>query len=597
MNADRFLALYDRVADAPDAVGRLRRFVLDLAVRGKLVEQDPADEPALELLRRIEAERARLVRSGEIRRPKPVAALDEDALPFGLASGWAWTQIARLGVVSPRNEAADDLQASFVPMPLIAADYGAGHQHETRPWGQIKKGYTHFAEGDVGLAKITPCFENGKSTVFRGLTGGLGSGTTELHVVRPLFVAADYIVLFLKSSHFIETGKPRMTGTAGQKRLPKDYFTDSPFPLPPLAEQHRIVAKVDELMALCDRLEETRAAREAGRDELTKATLSRLTAPGTPGAPGTPETTRHTTRNAGNVAAARPVVARSFRSQARFAVDALPALTARADQVKNLRQTILNLAVRGKLVEQNPADEPASELLQRIKLLRASTQRGSSLKVASPQATWRFELPDGWRWTPLAEISDVTMGQSPPGDTYNKVGEGVPLINGPVEFTAGPFGRTVANQYTTAPRKFCEEGDLLICVRGSTTGRTNVAGFRACIGRGVAAIRSSFEDEFIRLFIWGAREEIISMGRGAAFPSVSKRQLENLAIPLPPLAEQRRIVAKVEELMALCDRLETGLAGAEATQTRLLGSLLQESLALQETETDSEALGATGAGA
>ena len=103
-------------------------------------------------------------------------------------------------------------------MPLIASRYGLEIEHEVRRWGEIKRGYTHFAEGDVGLAKITPCFENGKSAVFRYLTGGIGSGTTELHIVRPLFVDPDYILIFLKCAHFIEGGIPKMTGTAGQKR-------------------------------------------------------------------------------------------------------------------------------------------------------------------------------------------------------------------------------------------------------------------------------------------------------------------------------------------------------------------------------------------
>ena len=145
----------------------------------------------------------------------------------------------------------------------------------------------------------------------------------------------------------------------------------------------------------------------------------------------------------------------------------------------------------------------------------------------------------------------------------------MPLINGPVEFTSGPFGRTIVNQFTTAPTNFCEEGDLLICVRGSTAGRTNIAAFHACIGRGVAAIRSSFDDEFIRLFLWNAREDIIAMGRGIAFPSISRKQLENLAIPFPPLTEQHRIVAKVDKLMALCDRLEEARTERETTRDRL----------------------------
>ena len=189
-----------------------------------------------------------------------------------------------------------------------------------------------------------------KSIVFRNLTGGTGSGTTELHVVRPIFVDADYIVLFLKTPHFIETGIPRMTGTAGQKRVPAEYFANSPFPLPPLAEQHRIVAKVDELMALCDQLESVRTEREMTRDRLASASLARLNAPDPD--PGV------------------------FQDQAAFALDNLAPLTTRPDQIKALRQTILNLAVRGKLVPQDPNDEPASELLKRI-----ATEKARLVKV------------------------------------------------------------------------------------------------------------------------------------------------------------------------------------------------------------------------
>jgi type I restriction enzyme, S subunit len=130
----------------------------------------------------------------------------------------------------------------------------------------------------IGLAKITPCFENGKSAVFRNLTGGIGAGTTELHIVRPLFVDQDYILLFVKSPHFIETGIPKMTGTAGQKRVPTEYFARSPFPLAPLAEQHRIVAKVDALMALCDQLEASLAAAGTRR-RLLDALLAEALAP------------------------------------------------------------------------------------------------------------------------------------------------------------------------------------------------------------------------------------------------------------------------------------------------------------------------------
>lgn len=254
-----------------DQIKQLRQTILDLAVRGKLVERDPNDEPASELLKRIEEEKIRLVKAGMTRKGKKPPPVEDS--PTQLPNSWCWTQIAEVGLISPRNDFPDDHIASFVPMSVIPAEYGTFNSHEMRQWGDIKKGYTHFAEGDVGLAKITPCFENGKSVVFRNLAGGIGSGTTELHVVRPIFVDADYIVIFLKSPHFIENGILKMTGTAGQKRVSREYFANSPFPLPPLPEQRRIVAKVDELMLLCDQLEANLSAGDNGRNSLLESLL------------------------------------------------------------------------------------------------------------------------------------------------------------------------------------------------------------------------------------------------------------------------------------------------------------------------------------
>jgi type I restriction enzyme, S subunit len=185
MNAERLLQHFDRIAEAPDAVAHLRRFILDLAVRGKLVDQDSNDEPASKLLKRIQAEKERLLKNGKNRKAKLIEPLQDEDCVFTLPKNWKWSQLAEIGIINPRNDFDSESLASFVSMPLISAEYGIPHTHEIRTWGDIKSGYTHFAEGDVGLAKITPCFENGKSTVFRSLTGKLGSGTTELHIVRP----------------------------------------------------------------------------------------------------------------------------------------------------------------------------------------------------------------------------------------------------------------------------------------------------------------------------------------------------------------------------------------------------------------------------
>ena len=551
MNAERLLSLYDRVADAPDAIDHLRRFVLDLAVRGKLVEQDPADEPASALLTRIAAERARMEKARKLRRRKLASRLAEPH--FSLPENWCWARIRE--VASDRGQEVPERPFTYIDVSAIDKKAGAISKPKVlEPDNAPSRARRVARRGDVVYSCVRPYLLNVAiiecdfnpppiaSTAFEVLNGhGL--------------VLPRYTWMVLRSSFMIACVERRQRGQA-YPAISSTDFAVLPFPLPPLAEQRRIVPKVDELMAVCDRLEEARAAREDTRDRLTKASYARLTDAETD--------------------------AETFRDHARFAIHALPALTVRPDQIQDLRQAILSLAVRGKLVEQDPSDGPASELLKRIEVQRAKTPVGRrqasyclGIGDADPDP---YDLPNGWQWTPLARISDITMGQSPPGRTYNKSGDGTPLINGPVEFTSGPFGRTIINQFTTAPRKLCEEGDLLICVRGSTTGRTNIAAFHACIGRGVAAIRSSFDDGFIRLFLWSARADIIAMGRGMAFPSVSKKQLENLAIPLPPLAEQHRIVAKVDELMALCDRLEDGLDSTDGPRNRLLESLLQVTL-------------------
>lgn len=567
MNAARLLAHYEKIADAPDAIPSLRRFVFDLAVRGKLVGQAPNDKPASELLKRITAERARLANAGEIRRPKAPVLLNRDELPFPLPWAWVWTQIAELGVISPRNDSRDDRVASFVPMPMIPADYGAFNLHEPRPWGEIKKGYTHFAEGDVGLAKITPCFENRKSIVFRNLTGGIGSGTTELHVVRPLFVNADYIVLFLKSPHFIETGIPRMTGTAGQKRVPAEYFANSPFPLPPLAEQHRIVAKVDELMALCDRLEKARTTREETRDRLTAASLARLNAPDPDAA--------------------------VFQNHTAFALDNFRPLTTRPDQIKDLRQAILNLAVGGKLVEQDPNDEPAAGLLKRIskekkQMVAAGKFKTFDGELLGDNANSPFLIPANWTWCYLDDLAAIARGGSPrPIKSYlTDDPNGIPWIKIGDSVRGSIYIKNTKERIRPeglTKSRMVYPGDLLLS-NSMSFGYPYITNIRGCIHDGWLVIRTpeTLVDKLYlhTLFISSHAKQIFSkLASGAVVQNLNADKARLLPVPLPPLAEQRRIVAKVDQLIALCDRLETGLATADGTRSRLLESLLRDALA------------------
>ena len=169
-------------------------------------------------------------------------------------------------------------------------------------------------------------------------------------------------------------------------------------------------------------------------------------------------------------------------------------------------------------------------------------------------------MKKGWQTKSLGDVCEIIMGQSPDGESYNTTGEGVPLINGPVEFSSESFGKTVRTKFTTQPTKFCKEGDLILCVRGSTTGRMNIAGFDACVGRGVAAIRAKQYQPWINHFISSKRDEIHGKGTGATFPNVSGDSLASFELIVPPLAEQQRIVGLLDEAF---EGLATAKANAE----------------------------------
>ena len=331
MNADRLLAHYKKIADAPDAVPRLRRFILDLAVRGKLVEQDTEDESATELLKRIAAAKTRLVKAGKIRKRPDLFYAEGISPPFNLPAMWCWCRLDTVGAI-----------------------IGGGTPPAADP--------ANFSEPGTGIPWLTPADLGGYNNLYiehgsRDLSekGLRSSSATMMPVGTVLFTSRapiGYVAIAVNPiatnqgfksivpyvgdcSRFIaltmQTFAPEINANAPGttfKEVSGKIVAGVPIPLPPLAEQHRIVAKVDELMALCDRLEEARTERETRRDRLAAASLARLNEPD-------------------------PDLG-VFQNHASFALDNLIPLTTRPDQIKALRQTILNLAVRGKLVDARP---------------------------------------------------------------------------------------------------------------------------------------------------------------------------------------------------------------------------------------------------
>lgn len=257
--SDQQRALLSEITLQQSILNKFKQAVLQEAIQGKLTAdwraENPNVEPASHLLHRIKSEKDRLIAEKKIRKQKPLPEITPEEIPFEIPENWEWCRLGFLGEVSPRNNVPDEKDVSFVPMSAIPVEYKGEIKAEKRPWREIKTGYTHIADGVVASAKITPCFENGKAAVFRNLTGSVGTATTELHVLRPILAHADYLLIFLKSPFYIHTGIPKMTGTAGQKRVPLDYFTNALVPIPSMAEQTAIVKKVDSMMKICHDLE------------------------------------------------------------------------------------------------------------------------------------------------------------------------------------------------------------------------------------------------------------------------------------------------------------------------------------------------------
>ena len=592
-----FFDNFQAFVELPKGIEKLREMILDLAVRGNLVEQCDADEPASEMLARIAAERERREKAKELRKKKYPPPPVYDELPRILPKGWAWTRLSIIGEIGPRNDVADDLEVSFLPMKTIADGFAGSIEPEVRPWGEIKKGFTHVADGDIALAKITPCFQNRKSAVIRDLLNGVGAGTTELHVVRPIgnSIVPEYALLHLKCLTFLNVGVSKMTGSAGQKRVPKDYFSDTPFPLPPLAEQRRIVSKVEGLMSLCDTLESHRLARMSVRERARRSVLVRLTSASAPA----------TTPSHKKPAQASP---ETLQSSWQRLSDHFEVLLDQPSGVDELRQSILQLAVQGKLVPQNPSDEPASELLARAADERREIwERCELAKFRSakkePKKGWKnkykpagaferaplYQIPEMWEWISFNQI----LAQFQYGPRFAKgeyVDDGIPTLRtsdmnfkGQVKLDDAPKVRI---PQTTEDHWCLWPDDLIVTRTGATIGKCAL--YKASWGKAIASaylIRFRFTREtvypdFVLLYLMSpvGLELLISGATEMAQPNVNATNISEFPTPIPPLAEQKRIVSKVSVLLSQLDELSTEMRSRQSTTDALLTALIHQIL-------------------
>ena len=547
MNANRLPAHYERISEAPDAIPSLRRFILDLAVRGKLVKHEPENEHVTDLLERRKI------------------ATSRDG-PFELPSSWVWVNVAsvavaRLGKMLDKTKNKGTTRKYLRNINVRWFDFDLSDIRKMRfedselPELALRLGDVLICEGG----------EPGRAAVWDGRQRDIYFQKA-IHRVRFVnFVDSHFFVKALRVSADDGRLAEYFTGT-GIKHFTGKGLADYLFPLPPFDEQHRIVAKVDELMEFCDRLDAMRSEREATRNRLATASLARLNAP-------SPDPT-------------------TFRNHAAFALENLTPLTTRPDQIKAIRQTILNLAIRGKLVEQDPNDEPASKLMKRIAGDRESFGTIGSLKKPKPlppidTANTPFDLPSGWAWVRFPEIGIFGRGKSkhrPRNDPVLYSDGKYPFIQtGDVARSHGSI-KTYSSLYNDAglaQSAMWPAGTLCITIAVNIAD-SGILAFDACFPDSVVGlvVHDSFKSaRFFEYFIRTAKDDLQEFAPSTAQKNINLGILTEILIPLPPLAELHRIVTKIDDLMALCDRLEQSLATGDTARRRLFDAVLHDALA------------------
>ena len=544
MNADRLLALYDRVSGAPDAVPRLRRFVLDLAVRGRLVEQIASEGEGAALLPRIAKAWKDPRMAGKFKKTKILPAIGATTAPFEIPGSWSLVPLGA-AVVLINGRAFKPIEWSEKGLPIVRIQ---NLNNPLAPFnrfdGDVKEKFL-IVDGDLLIS-----WSGTPGTSFGAHIWSGGPAVLNQHIFKSKLVNDVFDKQFLKiaiNARLLELIE-QAHGGVGLQHITKPKLEAVAITLPPRAEQRRIVARVDELMAIYDRLEKARTVREDTRDRLTKVSYARMSV------------------SDANHAA--------FRTHARFAVDALPALTARSDQVKHVRQSILDLAVRGKLVEQDPADEPPARLDPAI-----------PHDLAPP-----FPVPPNWRWSRLHALGMLKGGGTPSKARDDFWNGSIPWVS-PKDMKVDYIAETRLNiteaAITGSAAKLIEAESILFVVRGMILSHS----FPVAISRVPLTINQDMKAitlknpemaEYLLRSLKGLRLQVLTRVKRSSHGTcrIEGRDYRDFMIPLPPLAEQRRIVTKVDELMALCDRLELSLSTVENGRHRLLELVLREALKL-----------------
>jgi type I restriction enzyme S subunit len=544
---------FEIALETPDGVKKLRELILSFATQGKLVKQDPKDQPASKLLKEIEAEKRMLVKEGKVRNLAPLEPIKE--VPYEIPTNWQWVRLIDIAEYNGRPNAAPeeiDQDTWVLDLEDIEKDTSRIINKKTYKDRQSKSTKSIFYEGDVLYGKLRPYLN--KVVV----ADNAGVCTTEIVPIVP-YKGVDSLFLkwVLMRPSFIEHVNALSYGV----KMPRLGTTDaisSIHPLPPSNEQKRIVAKIDQLMVLCDKLEVKRTERDKKRLSIHTAAVNRLLT-------ATDKST--------------------FNTSWGFINKNFNALYSVPENVEDLKKAILQLAVMGKLVPQDPRDQPASELLKEIESEKKRLVKTENLKTdANPIIELNEEFlgrPIGWSYCRLGNLAKFIDYR---GRTPRKVNSGIPLITAKnVRYgfiNREPYEYITDAEYVSwMTRGFPKKNDLLFTTE-APLGNVAIIDIEEkfalaqrviCLQLHVTSIAP-----FLRLLIMSApfQNQLIKNATGMTATGIKAAKLKEIPVPIPPLAEQKRIVAKIDQLMELCNNLGQQIKDSTEKQTAILDAVL-----------------------
>ncbi|TGC09448.1 restriction endonuclease subunit S [Methanolobus halotolerans] len=545
MNAETFFENFSLLSESPNGIQKLREMILQMAIQGKLVPQNPEDEPAQILLKRIKAEKERLVDKKQIRKTKALPPVKINKFLFDIPETWEWVRLGEIG----------DWGAGATPNRK-KSEYYDGSINWFKS-GELNNRYITESDEQINELALKECSLrlNKPEDVLIAMYGATigkvailkSTATTNQAVCACTCFDGffnEYLFLILKAyrKHFTNQG-----AGGAQPNISRVKIIHTLAPLPPLEEQKRIVIKVDQLMELCDQLESLQQTKYQSRIQLNNSALSNMLDAGSP---------------------------EEFAEQWMLVCDNFDLLYDNLDNVEKLKQVILQLAVQGKLVPQDPNDEPAYVLLEKIK--------GKNPSLLIVDGEMPYSVPETWAWFKLGDVGRIVGGGTPktsndeyfcddgihwltPADLYNYKQKYV--SKGRRDITELGLKNSSAQLMPAGTVLFSSRAPIGYVAIAQNDICTN-QGFKSCVPHKMEM------NEYIYYFLKFAVEEIENAASGTTFKEISGKAFGQILIPLPPLEEQMRIVAKVDQLMALCGELETRIKKAQDNSEKLTTAMV-----------------------